>query len=224
MSTWRLWPWAVAFGANALSRPPGEYGRKIKTQMNWRGPHKRWSMWFNSCSTWRTLHLAGHPEKPAERRRAFRNSETGAAWLSSARVVKCWVKVPQRAQPLSLFANGNVRNSVLPVITGGRWGRRQRSSWPLRVGLHVLQWRIQRAANLQWANPKKVRRSPDWSLQLDCEVGPPLIVDQNATVGDAVPRALHRPSHHGSGLQEVGSLTFQEDAHHFLWFMTGVKS
>ncbi len=25
---------AVAFGANALSRPPGEYGRKIKTQMN----------------------------------------------------------------------------------------------------------------------------------------------------------------------------------------------
>ncbi len=22
------------FGANALSRPPGEYGRKIKTQMN----------------------------------------------------------------------------------------------------------------------------------------------------------------------------------------------
>ena len=24
--------------ANALSVPPGEYGRKIKTQRNWRGP------------------------------------------------------------------------------------------------------------------------------------------------------------------------------------------
>ena len=24
--------------ANTLSRPPGEYGRKIKTQRNWRGP------------------------------------------------------------------------------------------------------------------------------------------------------------------------------------------
>ena len=24
--------------ANAWSRPPGEYGRKIKTQRNWRGP------------------------------------------------------------------------------------------------------------------------------------------------------------------------------------------
>ena len=25
------------FTANALSTPPGEYGRKIKTQRNWRG-------------------------------------------------------------------------------------------------------------------------------------------------------------------------------------------
>ena len=24
--------------ANALSIPPGEYGRKVKTQMNWREP------------------------------------------------------------------------------------------------------------------------------------------------------------------------------------------
>ncbi len=35
-------------GANALSTPPGEYDRKVETQRNWRGPHKRWSMWFNS--------------------------------------------------------------------------------------------------------------------------------------------------------------------------------
>ncbi len=25
-----------------------EYDRKVETQRNWRGPHKRWSMWFNS--------------------------------------------------------------------------------------------------------------------------------------------------------------------------------
>ncbi len=31
---------SLLFGgaANALSIPPGEYGRKIKTQRNWRGP------------------------------------------------------------------------------------------------------------------------------------------------------------------------------------------
>ncbi len=39
-------PFGVAF--NALSSPPGEYGLKVKTQRNDGGPHKRWSMWFNS--------------------------------------------------------------------------------------------------------------------------------------------------------------------------------
>ena len=38
----------VGGAANALSFPPGEYGRKIKTQGIDGGPHKRWSMWFNS--------------------------------------------------------------------------------------------------------------------------------------------------------------------------------
>ncbi len=35
-------------GANALSAPPGEYGRKVKTQEIDGGPHKRRSMWLNS--------------------------------------------------------------------------------------------------------------------------------------------------------------------------------
>ena len=26
------------FKANALNTPPGEYGRKVRTQRNWRGP------------------------------------------------------------------------------------------------------------------------------------------------------------------------------------------
>ncbi len=38
----------VGGAANALSIPPGEYGRKVKTKGIDGGPHKRWSMWFNS--------------------------------------------------------------------------------------------------------------------------------------------------------------------------------
>ncbi len=34
--------------ANALSIPPGEYGRKAKTQRNWRGPAQVVEQWFNS--------------------------------------------------------------------------------------------------------------------------------------------------------------------------------
>ncbi len=33
---------------NRLSVPPGEYGRKIETQRNRRGPAQVVSMWFNS--------------------------------------------------------------------------------------------------------------------------------------------------------------------------------
>ncbi len=38
----------VGAAANALSIPPGEYGRKVKLKGIDGGPHKRWSMWFNS--------------------------------------------------------------------------------------------------------------------------------------------------------------------------------
>ncbi len=34
--------------ANALSIPPGEYARKCELKGIDGGPHKRWSMWFNS--------------------------------------------------------------------------------------------------------------------------------------------------------------------------------
>ncbi len=53
------------------------------------------------------------------------------------------------------------------------------------------------------SGPHKVRRSPDWSLQLDSMKSESLvIVDQNSH-GEYVPGpCTHRPSHHGSGLQK----------------------
>ena len=65
------------------------------------GPHKRWSMWFNStqreepyrglncsCYTWKQVVLFG-------------DGYRGAAWLSSARVVRCWVKSRNERNPYS---------------------------------------------------------------------------------------------------------------------------
>ncbi len=53
------------------------------------------------------------------------------------------------------------------------------------------------------SGPHKVRRSPDWSLQLDSsEVG---IASNRGSEchGEYVPGpCTHRPSHHGSGLQK----------------------
>src|SRR3979411_439549 len=80
------------------------------------GPHKRWSMWFNSTQreepylgsngsqdTWK-------PGLPA------RDGSRGAAWLSSARVVRCWVKSRNERNPCP----------VLQTRKGALSGDRQR--------------------------------------------------------------------------------------------------
>ena len=61
---------------------------------------------------------------------------------------------------------------------------------------HVLQWRIQRAAKLAIVSEShKVRRSPDWSLQLDSMKSESLvIVNQNVTV-NTFPGLVHTARH-----------------------------
>src|SRR6202042_2143437 len=64
------------------------------------GPHKRWSMWFNSTQR-------AEPYQPltwdvwASETGFFSSAgfHTGAAWLSSARVVRCWVKSRNERNP-----------------------------------------------------------------------------------------------------------------------------
>ncbi len=64
--------------------------------------------------------------------------ETGAAWLSSARVVKCWVKSRNERNPYLLLParrGGNSRETAGDKPEEG--GDDVKSSWPLRVGLHT---------------------------------------------------------------------------------------
>src|SRR5438093_7732522 len=76
---------------------------------------------------------------------------TGAAWLSSARVVRCWVKSRNERNP----------RSQLPARNGGDSGKTAgakpeeggddvKSSWSLRLGLHTCyngRYRGLRASN-----------------------------------------------------------------------------
>ena len=63
---------------------------------------------------------------------------TGAAWLSSARVVKCWVKSRNERNPYPYLPASQVGNSK---ETAGdkpeEGGDDVKSSWPLRIGLHT---------------------------------------------------------------------------------------
>ena len=69
---------------------------------------------------------------------AFGNSDTGAAWLSSARVVRCWVKSRNERNPypyLPAHYGGNYKETAGDKPEEG--GDDVKSSWPLRPGLHT---------------------------------------------------------------------------------------
>ena len=76
------------------------------------GPHKRWSMWFNSKQREEPYLGLTCWCKPVETPGPLRSASTGAAWLSSARVVRCWVKSRNERNP----------RSQLPAVRPGTLG------------------------------------------------------------------------------------------------------
>ena len=78
-------------------------------------------------------------EIPGNRASILRDSPSiGAAWLSSARVVRCWVKSRNERNPRPLLPSGNAGHSA---ETAGdkpeEGGDDVKSSWSLRPGLHT---------------------------------------------------------------------------------------
>jgi hypothetical protein len=62
--------------------------------------------------------------------------ETGAAWLSSARAVRCWVKSRNERNPRRVL----VRKDLSRETAGEKpeeGGDDVKSAWPLRPGLHT---------------------------------------------------------------------------------------
>ena len=63
---------------------------------------------------------------------------TGAAWLSSARVVRCWVKSRNERNPYHQLPTGNAGNSgETAAVRREEGGDDVKSSWPLCPGLHT---------------------------------------------------------------------------------------
>ncbi len=118
---------------------------------------------------------------------------TGAAWLSSARVVRCWVKSRNERNP---FYQLPARNGGNSDDTAGdkpeEGGDDVKSSWPLRPGLHTY---YNGGDNGQLtSNSMRISKShlsSDCSLQLENMKSESLvIVDQNATV-NTFPGLVH---------------------------------
>src|SRR3954465_3395801 len=75
---------------------------------------------------------------PVETQGQFGWTITGGAWLSSARVVRCWVKSRNERNPCRMLPASNVGHSY---ETAGdkpeEGGDDVKSSWPLHVGLET---------------------------------------------------------------------------------------
>jgi hypothetical protein len=154
-------------------------------------------MWFNSTQraepyqplTWRL--------RPGESRGSLRGAVTGAAWLSSARVVRCWVKSRNERNPYLQLPSGRAGHSG---ETAGdkpeEGGDDVKSSWPLWAGLHTCYNggdRGQRRGDPQLI--PKSRLSSDRGLQLArVKVESLVIADQHAAV-NTFPGLVHTARH-----------------------------
>ena len=99
-------------------------------------PHKRWMMWINSMQREKPYLPLTCQEALVMRACPQGSLNTGAAWLSSARVVRCWVKSRNERNPLSLVATKG-HSSETAGDKPEEGGDDVKSSWPLWVGLHT---------------------------------------------------------------------------------------
>src|SRR6187402_676008 len=122
---------------------------------------------------------------------------TGGAWLSSARVVRCWVKSRNERNPYPMLP---ARNGGDSKETAGdkpeEGGDDVKSSWPLRVGLHTCYNGGDRGLLVRedMLIPKS-RLSSDCTLQLECMKSESLVIaDQHAAV-NTFPGLVHTARH-----------------------------
>ena len=125
---------------------------------------------------------------------------TGVAWLSSARVVRCWVKSRNERNPCPM----------LPAVQAGDSGdcRGQleeggddvKSSWPLCPGLQTCYNGRYRGLQTREGEPiPKSRSQFDRGLQLDPVKSESLVIADQQRRGEYVPGpCTHRPSRHES--------------------------
>ena len=106
------------------------------------GPHKRWSMLLNSRQREEPYPGLTWIENPPERAGSLRGLSTDAAWLSSARAVRCSVKSAQPVPPVTIGQSRGLWRDR-PCQAGGRRGRRQVRMAPTPGAANVLQWPVQ---------------------------------------------------------------------------------
>ena len=125
----------------------------------------------------------------------------GAAWLSSARAVRCRLKCHNERNPHSRLPSGDAGHSGdTAIVRCEEGGDDVKSARPLRPGLHTCyNGRYRGQPPREWAPILKAVLSSDWSLQPDSTKLDSLVIAHQPWRGEYVPGpCTHRPSSHGS--------------------------
>ena len=164
------------------------------------GPHKRRNMWFNSM-----IREEPYPGlKVSDRsgnRSSLRGTKLGAAWLSSARAVRCRVKSHNERNPYRQLPAGQAGHSGGTAgVSREEGGDDVKSARPLRPGLHTCYNGRYRGSLLREEMPiSKAYLSSDWRLKPASMKLDSLVIAHQPWRGEYVPGpCTHRPSSHGS--------------------------
>ena len=118
---------------------------------------------------------------------------TGVAWLSSARVVRCWVKSRNERNPcpyLPAARPGTIRRP--PVINRRKAGTRSSHHGPYRGGLQTCyNGRYNGSRSRKVELILKTSRSPDRSLQLDSLKSESLVIANQHVAVNTFPGFVH---------------------------------
>ncbi len=184
--------------ANALSTRLGSTAARLKLKGIDGGPHKRWSMWFNSTQR-EEPYLGSHvgSTEPKGEGLVKPRSETGGAWLSSARAVRCWVKSRNERNPYPMLLPGNAGHSW--GTAGGKLeegGDDGKSSCPLCPGPHTCyNGRYKALLTREGRESQKAGLSSDRRLQLAFVKAESLVsADQQAAL-NTFPGLVHTARH-----------------------------
>ena len=126
---------------------------------------------------------------------------TGGAWLSSARVVRCWVKSRNERNPCPVLpAVRPGTHRILPVTNRRKVGMTSSHHAPYVQGYTRATLAHTKGCNtVRWSESHKVRLGSDWRLKLASMKVELLVIADQQCRGEYVPGpCTHRPSHHES--------------------------
>ncbi len=118
---------------------------------------------------------------------------TGAAWLSSARVVKCWVKSRNERNPCFQLPSGYAGTlERLPVTNRRKVGTTSSHHGPYVQGYTRATMAGTKGCNTaKWSESQKASLSSDWSLQLDSMKLESLVIAYQNDAVNTFPGLVH---------------------------------